>query len=129
MQKTVTKLLQKYFSYFNIDKPAFATKNFIHQFNQLIEVAKAVIPKDNFNKAIGKIQKVLIDDVSLFKEIKAEKVPTAKETKAINELQIKVVDALMLSPYTGENGDLVNMVVVTDPKGMFLDLPERRVYN
>jgi hypothetical protein len=30
---------------------------------------------------------------------------------------------LMLSPYTGENGDLVNMVVVTDPKGMFLDLP------
>jgi hypothetical protein len=52
----------------------------------LIEVAKAVIPKDNFNKAIGKIQKVLIDDVSLFKEIK---VPTAKETKAINELQIK----------------------------------------
>jgi hypothetical protein len=29
----------------------------------------------------------------------------------------------MLSPYTGENGDLVNMVVVTDPKGMFLDLP------
>jgi hypothetical protein len=36
----------------------------------------------------------------------------------------------MLSPYTGENGDLVNMVVVTDPKGMFLDLPrEERVYN
>jgi hypothetical protein len=60
----------------------------------LIEVAKAVIPKDNFNKAIGKIQKVLIDDVSLFKEIKAEKVPTAKETKAINE-QIKVVDAFV----------------------------------
>jgi hypothetical protein len=63
--------------------------------------------------------------VSLFKEIKAEKVPTAKETKAINELQIKVVDAFVdaITPYTGENGDLVNMVVVTDPKGMFLDLP------
>jgi hypothetical protein len=59
--------------------------------------------------------------VSLFKEIKAEKVPTAKETKAINELQIKVVDAFVdaITPYTGENGDLVNMVVVTDPKGMF----------
>jgi hypothetical protein len=43
---------QKHFSYFNIDKPAFATKKlFIHQFNQLIEVAKAVIPKENFNKA------------------------------------------------------------------------------
>jgi hypothetical protein len=55
--------------------------------------------------------------VSLFKEIKAEKVH--KETKAINELQIKVVDAFVdaITPYTGENGDLVNMVVVTDPKG------------
>jgi hypothetical protein len=31
---------------------------------------------------------------------------------------------LMLSLLTGENGDLVNMVVVTDPKGMFLDLQE-----
>jgi hypothetical protein len=41
MQKTVTKLRKKYFSYFNIDKPAFA-KKLIHQFNQLIEVAKAV---------------------------------------------------------------------------------------
>jgi hypothetical protein len=56
-------------------------KNFIHQFNQLIEVAKAVIPKDNFNKAIGKIQKVLIDDVSLFKEIKAEKCLLPKRPK------------------------------------------------
>jgi hypothetical protein len=50
--------------------------------------------------------------------------PTAKETK-INELQIKVVDAFVdaITP-TGEN-DLVNMVVVTDPKGMFLDLQEK----
>jgi hypothetical protein len=29
---------------------AFATKNFIHQFNQLIEVAKAVIPKITLTK-------------------------------------------------------------------------------
>jgi hypothetical protein len=43
---------------------------------------------------------------SLFKEIKAEKVPTAKETKAINELQIKVVDAFVDAiTHTGENGD------------------------
>jgi hypothetical protein len=34
-------------------------------------------------------------------------------------LQIKVVDAVdAVTPYTGENGDLVNIVVVTDPKGM-----------
>jgi hypothetical protein len=32
---------------------------------------------------------------------------------------------LFITPYTGENGDLVNMVVVTDPKGMFLDLQEK----
>ena len=116
---------QSTFSYFNIDKPAFATKNFIHQFNQMIEVAKAVIPKDNFSKAIGKIQRVLADDLDLFKEIKGEKVPTAKTTKAIGDLQIKVVDSFVeaMTPYTGENGDLVNLVVVTDPKGMFLDLP------
>jgi hypothetical protein len=45
-------------------------------------------------------------------------VPTAKETKAINELQIKVVDAFVDAiTLTQENGDLVNMVVVTDPKG------------
>jgi hypothetical protein len=62
--------------------------------------------------------------VSLFK--RNQRVPTAKETKAINELQIKVVDAFVdaITPYTGENGDLVNMVVVTDPKGMF-DLQEK----
>jgi hypothetical protein len=32
---------------------------------------------------------------------------------------------LLISLLTGENGDLVNMVVVTDPKGMFLDLQEK----
>jgi hypothetical protein len=38
--------------------------------------------------------------------------------------KLKVVDAFVdVITYTGENGDLVNMVVVTDPKGMFLDLP------
>jgi hypothetical protein len=54
-------------------------------------------------------------------------VPTAKRLKAINELQIKVVDAFVDAITiltTGENGDLVNMVVVTDPKGMF-DLQEK----
>lgn len=116
---------QSTFSYFNIDKPAFATKNFIHQFNQLIEVAQAVVPKDDIRKVLNSIQKVLVDDVALFQEIKGAKVPTAKMTKAIGELQTKVVDAFVeaVTTYTGDAGDLVNIVVVTDPKGMFLDLP------
>jgi hypothetical protein len=38
-------------------------------------------------------------------------------------LQIKVVDALLMLFAPGENGDLVNIVVVYRSKGMFLDLP------
>lgn len=113
------------FSFFNIDKPAFATKNFIHQFNQLIEIAQAVVPKDDIKKVLGSVQKVLVNDVDLFKEIKDAKVPTAKMTKSIGDLQTKVVNAFIesIAPFTGNNGDLVNLVVVTDPKGLFLDLP------
>lgn len=116
---------QSTFSFFNIDKPAFATKNFIHQFNQLIEVAQAVVPKEDIKKVLVSIQTILMTDLDLFKEIKEVKVPTAKMTKAIGELQIKVVDAFVeaVTPYTGSEGDLVNLIVVTDPKGMFLDLP------
>jgi hypothetical protein len=119
---------QSTFSYFNIDKPAFATKNFIHQFNQLIEIAQAVVPKDDIRKVLNSLQKVLAEDVDLFKEIKGPKEPSSKLTKSIGELQTKVVDAFIeaIHPYTSEGegkGDLVNIVVVTDPKGMFLDLP------
>lgn len=113
------------FSYFVIDKPAFATKNFIHQFNQLIEIAQAVVPKDKIKEVLLAVQTVLAKDVDLFREIKDSKAPTAKKTKEISELQNKVVISFIdaIAPYTGANGDLVNLVVVTDPKGMFFDLP------
>ena len=116
---------QSTFSYFNIDKPAFATKNFIHQFNQLVEIALAVVPKDDSKTVLGSIQKALVDDVALFKEIKGATIPTAKMTKAIGDLQLKVVSAFVtaITPYTGEAGDRVNLVVVTDAKGMFTELP------
>lgn len=116
---------QSTFSFFNIDKPAFATKNFIHQFNQLIEVAQAVVPKDEIKSVLVTIQKILAADVALFQEIKGSKVPTSKMTKSIGDLQTKVVDAFVdaVTPFTGDAGDLVSLVVVTDPKGMFLDLP------
>jgi hypothetical protein len=51
----------------------------------LIEVAKAVIPKMILTKLLV-IQKYLLM-IDLFKEIKAEKVPTAKTTKAINDFR------------------------------------------
>jgi hypothetical protein len=45
-----------------------------------------VIPKDDFNKAIGKYRKYL--SMTIYsKKIKAEKVPTAKTTKAINDFR------------------------------------------
>jgi len=113
------------FSFFIIGKPAFATKNFIHQFNQLIEIAQAVVPKENIREVLGSVQTVLAKDVDLFREIKDAKTPTAKMTKEIAELQTKVVEAFIeaISPFTGDKGDLVSLVVVTDPKGKFYDLP------
>ena len=113
------------FSYFNIDKPQYATKNFIHQFNQLIEVAKAIVPADGLSSVVQQLQKVLSDDVALFMEIKKSPTPTAKLTKKIGELQNKVVDTFVkaMEPFTGEGSDLVNLIVVTGPKGQFFDLP------
>lgn len=113
------------FSFFNIDKPAYATKGFIHQFNQIIEIAKAVVPADHMKKVTVALNSALIKDAELFKEITATSSPSAKLTKSIGELQIKVVEAFIkaVSPFTGDNGDKVNLVVITDAKGIFFDLP------
>jgi hypothetical protein len=120
-------LAESTFSYFNIDisKPQYATKNFIHQFNQLIEIAKAVVPADNFSSVVKKLQTVLSEDVSLFTEIKKSPSPDVKLTKKIGELQIKVVDTFVktMAKYTKDTSDMVNLIVVTGPKGQFFDLP------
>ncbi len=117
---------QSTFSFFNIDKPAFAVQNFIHQYNQLTQIGLAVVPKDNqkaFNKALGK---ELMAHKDVFIECKTASTPGAKLTKAIADTQKKVVDTFvtLLSDYKGVgNGDLVQLAVVTDTKGKFLDLP------
>lgn len=113
------------FSFFNIDKPAYATKGFIHQFNQLIEIAQAIVPKADIKKVIASMQTILVKEMALFKEIKDAKTPSAKLTKSIGELQVKVVESFIkaITPFTGTNGDLVNLVVITDAKGIFYDLP------
>ena len=114
------------FSYFNIDKPAFATKNFIHQFNQLVQIAQAVVPPANFKAVSNKVQAVLSENIDLFMEIKKSPSPNAKMTKQIAELQGKVVASFVeaMAPYTGlDKSEAVNLVVITDPKGKFFDLP------
>lgn len=120
-------LAESTFSFFNIDtnKPQFATKNFIHQFNQLIEVAKAVVPAEKLTDVIKQLQTVLSEDVALFMEIKKSPSPNVKLTKKIGELQKKVVDRFgeVITPYTGDKSEIVNLIVVTGPKGQFYDLP------
>jgi hypothetical protein len=116
---------QTTFNYFNIDKPAYATKSFIHQFTHIIEIAAAVVPKDKIGGVMQKLQGTLQEDAELFAAISKEPTPTAKMTKEIAELQTKVVNTFIeaVGPFTGENGDPVNLVVITDAKGAFFDLP------
>lgn len=113
------------FSYFNIDKADWAIGNFIHQFNQLTEIMKAVVPKEGLAKAEASISAVLMDEQELFTEIATSKSPSTALTKKIKMLQTKLVTAFIaaVTPFTGVNSDLVDVIVVTNPKGQFFDLP------
>lgn len=117
---------QSTYSYFNIDKPNYAFKGFVHQFNHLIEIATAVVPKSKLGAVLTPLNNALKADIELFKEIsKSDGVPSAKKTKEVAALQTKVVDLFIeaITPYTGDKGDLVNLAIITDPKGTFYDLP------
>ena len=116
---------QTTFNYFNIDKPAYATKSFIHQFNQIVEIVNAVVPKEHFKEAAGKLSKALASETELFKAISQQKEVDAKTVKAIGALQTKVVETFIeaITPYLEDKGDKVNLVVITDAKGVFFDLP------
>jgi len=118
-------LAETTFSYFNIDKPVFATKNFINQFNQIIQISQAVIPADKVNDALEPLQLALGEEIELFTEIQKSPSATAKLTKKIAELQKRVVEEFIaaITPYTNENSELVNLLVVTGTNGQFLNLP------
>ena len=114
------------FSYFILDKPRFAVGNFTHQFNQLAEMVMAVVPADNVAEAVGPLQKVLMDNASVFEKIKNTKgLPTPKFVKELVVVQNEMSEAFAegMSPYFGENGDLVNLLVVTGTNGQFYELP------
>lgn len=118
-------LAESTFSYFNIDKPEWAMGNFIHQYNQLTEIMKAVVPRDNLTEVGAKLGKVLAEDQELFTKIAQTKTPSAALTKEVRGLQNKLVDAFIdaMKPYIGTEAELLNVIVVTNSKGQFFDLP------
>ena len=118
-------IAQTTFNYFNIDKPAYATKSFIHQFNQMLEILKAVVPKDKLGKAAQKFQKALSDDADLFVKLASGEETSTKAVKGVAALQTKVVEVFIeiMTPFLDKDGDKVDLVVITDAKGIFFDLP------
>lgn len=118
-------LAETTYSYFNIDKPVFAVQNFIHQVNQLVEIASAVVPQDFINDVMNNINTILNKDAKLFSNLSDGSVPSTSKTKKIGELQQRVVDAFIenISPYTGSDGDVVSLLAVTGTNGKFQELP------
>lgn len=115
------------FSYFILDKPKYAISNFMHQFNQLVEIMQAVIPASKLAAAAKPLQAALVDNQDVFATIKSDTSTVPKE-KFVKEL-VSVMDAVTagfeeaVTPYLGEKGDLVNLVVVTGTNGQFFELP------
>lgn len=118
-------LAESTFSYFNIDRPDFATLNFIHQVTQLNEIIMCVVPPAELNTVMAPVNKVAMQYSSVFAGLKANKKATEAETKEIEKLQTVYVDAFVeaIKPYTGNNSPLLKLVVVTDRTGRFFDLP------
>jgi len=122
-------LAESTFSYFNIDKAEYAVLNFVHQVTQLGEIAAAVAPADKLKEVKAKTNALMVSDIDLFKRIAEAKDKASKVDKAfvaeILAMQHKIVDTFIesVSPYIGENCPLLSLLVVTDRKGKFYDLP------
>lgn len=119
-------LAETTFSYFTIDKPAYAQKGLSHQVLQLIEIARAIAPADKVNEVIGNINAVLVADKDVFSQVaSATAAPSPKLTKEITRIQGALSEAFAkaINPYLNEGSDLVSLLVVTGPNGQFLDLP------
>lgn len=119
-------LAETTFSYFKIDKPAYAQKGLSHQVLQLMEIAKAIVPADKVGEVIGNINAVLAADAEVFQKVAGSKsAPDPKLTKEITRIQGALSEAFetAITPYLNENSELVSLLVVTGPNGQFLDLP------
>ena len=119
-------LAESTFSFFVIDKPAYAQTGLSHQVLQLIEIAKAVAPPAKVREVIGHINAVLVKDAEIFqKVVGAKSAPDPKLTKEITRIQGALSEAFAdaIEPYLNENSELVQLLVVTGANGQFLDLP------
>lgn len=119
---------ERVFSYFNIDsdRPQYAVGNFIQQYNQLMEILKAVIPADSLMEAVTPFGAVLNEHEDVFKAVASDSgVPTAKTVKAIIAAQKAIVDSFVeiILPFSGENSDLCSLTVVTGTNGKYFELP------
>jgi len=121
-------LSERVFDTFNIDKPDFARLNFSHQLLQLSEILKAVVPADNFKAVSKSFNDMLIEHMDVFKEIgklKKEDKPKSKLLKSMKEVQQIMVNSFIevITPYLGDKGDLLQIVVVTGRTGKFFEFP------
>jgi hypothetical protein len=119
-------LAETTFSYFVIDKPAYAQKGISHQVLQLIEIARAVAPADKVNDVINHLNTILAKDADIFQKVaSATSAPDPKLTKEITRVQTALSEAFAeaIEPYLNENCDLMQLLVVTGSNGQFLDLP------
>lgn len=122
---------QTEFSYWGFSKKEYAPLNFVHQYTQLMEIIKYVVPEAKFLEAKGEFQSVLKnkEDFTLFVKVnklaKTNKSPDGVTHEGMKSLQKKISDSFVvaISPYVGEEGNRVNLLVVTGPNGKFLDLP------
>lgn len=121
------------FSYFGLTKKEYAPQNFIHQYQQMMEVVKFVIPASGMAEAKKIITAAVMTDVPTMVETKklktSNKSPNASLHNKMKTLLNTVADAFAeaLTPYTGIDGHKLNLLVVTGPNGKFLDLPKEEV--
>jgi hypothetical protein len=118
-------LAESTFSFFIIDKPDYAKLNFMHQILQMLEILSAVVPADKsgavlkgFNKSIQKHGKIMM-------MVKNQQKFTKAETKSISSAQMGIVDSFkeFIDPFTNTAGDKVDLLIVSNRTGKFLDLP------
>lgn len=121
------------FSYFGLNKKEYAAQNFIHQYQQMMEIFKYTVPPAEQAKHKVDITAAVMTDVETMMNTKkaksTNKVPSAALHAKMRILLETIADAMVaaISPYVGLNGAKLNLLVVTGPNGKFLDLPKEEV--
>ena len=125
--ETNQSLAESTFSYFNLEKPEYASQNLITQFNQISEIVSAVVPSDSVMEVKQEIGGVLAEHIETMKKIKGgKKNVSSKLLKELSAVQKDLSDKFsdVIKPFLGDSGDKVALLIVTGPNGKFLDLPK-----